>query len=317
MTAASQPQVRVPLPRPGERYLADGGLETSLIFHHQQELRHFAAYELLGHEPGRAVLRAYFEPFIALARELDRGLVLETPTWRANPDWGRRLGHGPAELDRFNRAGVDLAQSLRAGSGLDPQRVVGSGVLGPRYDGYVVERVMELAEATAYHRPQLESFAAAGVDAVTAFTLTTWQEGAGVVRAAVALGLPSVISFTVETDGCLPSGQPLGEAIQAVDAATGGAASCFMINCAHPLHFADALASGEPWLDRLGGIRANASRCSHAELEAMETLDDGDPQELADRYREILDRLPGLRVLGGCCGTDHRHISAIGHRCCA
>jgi S-methylmethionine-dependent homocysteine/selenocysteine methylase len=146
---------------------------------------------------------------------------------------------------------------------------------------------------------------------VSAITMTYPEEAIGVVQAAQDAGLPAAVSFTVETDGRLPSGQAIDEAIEQADAETDGAPAYFMINCAHPTHFADALEAGAPWLERIGGIRANASRLSHAELDEAEELDDGDPDDLAARYAALRPRLPALRVVGGCCGTDERHIDAI------
>jgi homocysteine S-methyltransferase len=132
----------------------------------------------------------------------------------------------------------------------------------------------------------------------------------GFVRAARAAGLPSVVSFTVETDGRLPTGQPLGEAIRAVDDATDGAAAYFMVNCAHPDHFFHVL-DDETWTRRIHGIRCNASRQSHAELDACEVLDDGDPAEFGGQHRAIKDRMPWINIFGGCCGSDLRHVTQI------
>jgi S-methylmethionine-dependent homocysteine/selenocysteine methylase len=192
--------------------------------------------------------------------------------------------------------------------------VVG-GCVGPRGDGYVLEQAMRADEAEAYHREQIGVLAAAGADMINALTLTSSAEAIGVARAAAKCGLAAAVAFTVETDGRLPSGEPLGEAIEAVDAATGAAPAYFMVNCAHPSHFAAVIAAalgrGEAWPARLGGVRVNASRRSHAELDALETLDDGDPGELGADVAALRRRLPSLTVLGGCCGADHRHIERI------
>jgi S-methylmethionine-dependent homocysteine/selenocysteine methylase len=127
--------------------------------------------------------------------------------------------------------------------------------------------------------------------------------------------MPVVISFTVETDGRLPTGEPLADAIKAVDDATAGAPAYFMINCAHPTHFDHELVVGASWVSRIRGVRANASRCSHAQLDEATVLDDGDPVELGGQYRELRARFAHLNVLGGCCGTDHRHIEQICAQC--
>ena len=122
---------------------------------------------------------------------------------------------------------------------------------------------------------------------VTVLTMTYAEEAIGITRAAVESGLPVVISFTLETDGRLPSGQALGEAIQQVDEDTESAPAYYMINCAHPTHFEDVLEPGAPWIDRIRGLRANASTKSHAELDEATELDDGDPADLGERHAAL------------------------------
>jgi homocysteine S-methyltransferase len=295
--------------QPPALYLTDGGLETSLIFEQGLDLPCFAAFPLLETEHGTAALRAYFEPYLALAREHGTGFVLDTATWRANPDWGAELGYSPGALDAANRRAVAFALQLRDTAGAGTPVLV-DGVVGPRGDGYVAGERMTAEQAEAYHGPQVASFAAAGADVVSAITMTYGEEAIGIVRAARAAGLPVVVSFTVETDGRLPGGQALRAAIEQVEAETGGAPAHYMVNCAHPTHFEDALEPG-PWLDRIGGLRANASALSHAELDAAEELDPGDPGDLGARYAALRPRLSAVKVLGGCCGTGHRHVAAI------
>jgi homocysteine S-methyltransferase len=290
--------------------LTDGGLETALIFHQGLDLPLFAAFPLVETEDGRAALRAYWQPYLTVAREHRVGFVLDTPTWRANPAWAAQLGYDAQRLRAVNAAAAQFARDLAA----DEPATMVNGVVGPRGDGYVVGTEMTPDQAAAYHAEQIDALAAAGVDQVTAITFTHPQEATGFVRSATAAGLSCLVSFTVETDGRLPNGQALRDAIELVDAETGRAAKGFMINCAHPTHFEPALTDGA-WLGRILGIRANASTMSHAELDAAKDLDDGDPTDLAQRYRVLLDRLPALQVLGGCCGTDHRHIRAIGDAC--
>ncbi len=292
-------------------FLTDGGIETTLIFHDGLDLPHFAAYDLLTRDRGVEALRRYFEPYARTARERGVGIILETPTWRANPDWAERLGHTPEELADLNRRAVRLLEEIRDDFEAEETPVVISGCIGPRGDGYVVGEAMTAEEAEAYHAVQIGTFAGTVADLVTAITMTYVDEAVGVVRAAKGAGIPVVIAFTVETDGRLPSGQALGEAIDEVDARTDGAAAYFMINCAHPSHFADALDPDAAWAARIRGLRANASRLSHAELDEAEELDAGDPDELAADYVALRARLPELHVLGGCCGTDHRHVAAM------
>ena len=299
----------------GTVMLTDSGLETTLIFHEGLDLPCFAAYPLAGSHEGREVLRRYYRRHLALAADHGCGFVLESPTWRASRDWGARLGHGPETLALLNRAALALMAELRdAATGVAP--IVISGNVGPRGDGYVVGEAMTDAEAEDYHAEQIGWLAGTEADLVTAVTLGTVAEAVGVIRAARAADMPSVVGFTTETDGRLPDGTPLGEAIARTDAATGDAAAYFMVNCAHPEHFRPALETDAPWLSRIGGVRANASRLSHAELDAAEELDAGNPAELGRDYAVLRRILPRLTVLGGCCGTDHRHVEAMAD-CCA
>jgi S-methylmethionine-dependent homocysteine/selenocysteine methylase len=288
----------------GDTFITDGGMETTLIFREGIELPCFASFPLLADDRGVDALRAYFEPYLAIAREHSVGIALDAPTWRANPDWGARLGYSAAALERANRRGVELVAEL----GDD---VVVCGAVGPRGDAYRPGGLMTAAEAEAYHRPQVETFADTPAELVSALTLTYAEEGIGIARAARAAGIPSSISFTVEIDGRLPSGQALRDAVDQVDAETDGAPAFFMVNCAHPTHIAPALAEDGPWLERIGGVRANASPRSHAELDEAQELDDGDPVELAAGVAALRPLLPSLTVVGGCCGTDERHIARL------
>ena len=284
-------------------WVTDGGLETDLIFHHGVELPEFAAFPLLESSGGRDLLLRYYADFAAIAAAAGAGLVLETPTWRANPDWGVRLGYDGAGLARANAASVELVRRVAA----EIDRSVVSGVVGPRGDGYVAAGA-DPDEAADYHRAQVVAFAEAGVDVVHAMTLNEPAEAIGVVRAARAAGLPVGISFTVETDGRLPDGTPLPDAIAAVDAAA--APDWFGVNCAHPLHVLPAL-DGGGWQARLREFRPNASTMTHEELDAMQVLDEGDLELLRATTTDLLERLPGLTTLGGCCGTDVRHVRAL------
>jgi homocysteine S-methyltransferase len=293
--------------------LTDSGLETWLVFHRDRDLPDFASFPLLDTDDGRALLAEYFRDHIAVASKAGVGIVLETPTWRANPDWAARAGYDEAALDRVNRDSVAFLRSIA--DEFPDVAVVVSGNIGPRGDGYNPEELLHPDAAEAYHRTQIASFAAAGADRVTMLTATHAGEPIGIVRAAQAAGVPVVISFTVETDGRLPSGQSLADAIAEVDEATGGAALHFGVNCAHPDHFVDAIGADAPSLARIELVRANASRMSHAELDEAEELDDGDPAELAAQYAALRAAHPQLRVLGGCCGTDVRHVAAIADAC--
>ena len=304
---------RTNLPQLGNRtFLTDGGLETTLIFHDGIELPHFAAFDLLRDPDGRETLKRYHRPYIETALHHGLGFILDSPTWRSSPDWAGKLGYSTEALAAANRDGIALMLELRAAYETAQCPMVVSGAIGPRGDGYDPGFVMQPDEARAYHSEQIGTFAETEADMVTAFTMTNANEAIGIAQAAKAASIPVAISFTLETDGRLPTGQRLGEAITAVDAATGRYPAYYMINCAHPTHFMGTLAAGGDWIERLRGIRANASKRSHAELNEAPDLDAGNPVELAGEYRELLHRLPQITVLGGCCGTDHRHVACIG-----
>lgn len=309
------PKYRSDLPqlKPG-LFISDGGMETTFIFHEGVDLPHFASFVLLDGEDGRARLRGYYERYLAIARRHGRGLILDSPTWRANRDWGAKLGYDTEQLKRINHASIGLLDELRQAWETAQNPIVVSGVIGPRGDGYVAGR-MSAAEAEDYHAPQIAVFAATAADMVAAYTLNDVGEAIGVARAARACAMPCAISFTVETDGKLASGIALRDAIERVDRETDAAPAYYMVNCAHPTHFEQALAADEPWMKRLVGVKANASTKSHAELDDSVTLDSGDPIDLGRRYRKLRETYPGLRILGGCCGTDERHVAAICEAC--
>jgi len=316
MAKSIEPKYRNRLPQLGGKlFLADGGLETTLIFHEGWDLPKFAAFPLLDSERGRAALHTYYERYIPLARERGMGFVLDAVTWRANPDWGVQIGYDRKRLAEVNRDAILFLGEIRERHETRAMPMVISGVAGPRGDGYDPAKVMSAEEAEDYHGWQLQIFREAGADYVSAYTMTNINEGLGFARAAKAAGMPSVVSFTLETDGRLPTGERLGEAIEAVDEATQHAPAYYMINCAHPTHFDHVLDGQAAWTKRVKGLRANSSTRSHAELDNSSDLDAGNPEELGQQYRELLSRFPHINVLGGCCGTDHRHVGCIGAAC--
>ena len=293
----------------GRPFLTDGGIETVLIFHEGLELPAFAAFPLLADEAGTEALRRYYAPYAEAAASRGLGFIAESPTWRASPRWARELGYSEAELDGFNRRAIALMEELRAAH---PEVVI-SGCIGPSDDGYDPAQQLSAEAAEDYHRTQIASFADTAADLVTALTMTYAEEAIGVTRAARRAGLPAVISFTVETDGRLPSGQGLTEALAQVDGETDAYPAYYMLNCAHPTHF-EAVLDDDLLRARVRGVRANASMLSHAELDEAPELDEGDPSDLAARCARLTADLPNLTVFGGCCGTDHRHVAAMAAR---
>lgn len=300
----------------GEFFLTDGGIETTLVFLEGLELPLFSAFYLLRTPEGEAALREYFKTYAALARKLEVGLVLETATWRSNPDWGTKLGYSSDDLRAVNRNLVRMLEDIRAEYETGRTPIVISGCIGPRGDGYVPGNAMSVSEAEDYHSLQMETFASSAADLVTAITMNYVDEAAGITLAAQRINMPVVISFTVETDGKLPTGQSLGDAITEIDDLSSGYPAYYMINCAHPSHFDKVVRGGEPWASRIRGLRANASRMSHSELNESPELDSGNPVELGQEYADLKkNQLRHLNVMGGCCGTDHRHIEQLAVAC--
>ena len=299
----------------GGLFLTDGGIETTLIFNDGLELPDFAAFQLLRTAEGREALLKYFRSYAEIARRFGTGLILESATWRASADWGARLGYTPEALADANRAAIQLLEQIRQEYEQGPTHMVISGCIGPRGDGYVASSMMSVQQAENYHRAAVETFAGTSADMICAITMNYVEEAIGIARAAQRAHLPVVLSFTVETDGRLPTGQTLRGAIEQVDESTVGYPRYYMINCAHPSHFEAVLADEGRWLGRIRGLRANASRQSHAELNESPVLDIGNPLELGSDYARVKGRLRHLNVMGGCCGTDHRHVEQIASAC--
>jgi len=296
--------------------VTDAGLETWLSFDRGLDLPAFAAYPLADTTDGRAALDEYYGHYLRIAASLGTAIVLDAPTWRANPDWAATLGHDRSRLGHLITASVEVVHRLRGSWNSDQPFLIG-GAVGPRGDGYRLDATMEPDAAANYHSFQIQALAGTPIDVVTAMTLGYVEEAIGIARAAEHANLPVVIAFTVETDGTLPSGMTLAGAIDATDQATNGYPTHYMVSCAHPTHFAHLFADAAPWTSRVGGLRANASSLSHAELDEALELDRGDPDDLAAAYLELRALLPSLHVVGGCCGTDHHHVEAIARAVCA
>ena len=292
-------------------FLTDGGLETDLIFNRNIDLPHFAAFTLLENPKYKTILDDYYKEYLDIAKKHGTGFILESPTWRSNPSWGFKLGFSETELIEVNKLAIQLLKSLRNVYAKDIENILVSGQIGPRGDGYQIQETMTEIEAQNYHNLQISAFKEAGVDLVSAITMTYTQEALGITKSAKFNKLPVVISFTVETDGNLPSSENLKNAINEIDNETNNYPLYSMINCAHPSHFINKLTGNESWKNRIKGIRANASCKSHAELDEAIELDKGNKTELANWYTILKTHLPNLTVFGGCCGTDASHIKSI------
>ena len=292
-------------------FLTDGGLETTLIFNQGIDLPHFASFDLLMNEDGRKVLQKYYQNYIAISKPNCKGFILEAATWRANPDWIEKIGYSFDQMDLINKTAIQELEIIRNNHEKNDFKIPISACIGPRGDGYSPKDKMSIKIAEEYHSHQIKIVAETNADMVSAMTMNYNEEAIGIVNAAKKYNIPVVISYTVETDGILPSGESLREAITTLDQLTDNYVSYFMINCAHPNHFTNVLKTTGNWSGRIGGIRANASTKSHAELDESETLDEGDKDDLAKCYKDLKTLLPNLNVIGGCCGTDHTHMNKI------
>jgi S-methylmethionine-dependent homocysteine/selenocysteine methylase len=291
--------------------LTDGGLETELIFKHDIDLPHFASFPMFDKPKYQNIFRNYFREYLEVAKKNKTGFILESPTWRASPDWGFKLGYSAQEIAKVNERAVKLVQELKAEYEDDIDLVIISGCIGPRSDGYLVGELMEPNEAKKFHLLQLKALKNAGAQIITAQTMTNSNEGLGIVLAAKENEIPVVISFTVELDGNLPTGESLESVINKIDEITDKYPAYYMINCAHPSHFIGQFENNGDWKLRIKGVRSNASCKSHAELNECTELDAGNAQDLANWHQKLKAHLPNLIVYGGCCGTDVSHIRSI------
>ena len=292
-------------------FLTDGGLETDLIFNHNINLPHFAAFPLVENPLHKDTLLKYYVDYLEIAKQKKTGFILESATWRANKDWGFKLGYTPEDLKRVNTIAIEQLKTLKDIYSKDIRNIFVSGCIGPRGDGYQTENVMSAQEAQLYHNIQIATLKSVKADVVTALTMNYKDEALGIVQAAQENEISVVISFTVETNGHLPSGESLQEVIEAIDAKTDSYPLYYMINCAHPSHFFDQINGPHKWKSRIRGIRANASCKSHEELDESTELDPGDITDLSNWHKKLKSQLPELTVYGGCCGTDASHIKSI------
>ncbi|PMG07031.1 homocysteine methyltransferase [Vibrio breoganii] len=284
------------------------GIDTELLFTHNQPLPGYASYPLLAKSSTRAIIEKMYIDLIALAKRYQTAVILDAMTWIASSQRGAMIGLNEHQLRDFNLDAIDLMAQVRDRCGDLPTLL--SAQIGPREDGYQANNQMSANESLGYHSTQIDTYKLTKADFITASTLSYPEEAAGIVLAAKSANIPVVVSFTVELDGNLPNGESLEDAIAKVDGLTKRYASYFMINCAHPSHFSHSFTQ-QPWEQRIKGIVVNASKCSHAELDRCETLDSGDPFTLGKEVAEICRQNTQISVVGGCCGTNLDHLEQI------
>lgn len=298
--------------------LGDSGLETTLIYDEGWELPCFATFPFMKSERGRQRLKQYWMDHIDFAENSKcSSFLLGGIGWRCNRDWGTKLGYSQSALDEFIRLSVSDQIALRAEKETDRIKILLVGNMGGRGDGYKPESLMTSEEARDYHRHQISTYKALEIDVLLFNTVSYIDEALGVAEAAKCLDMPILLSFTLEMDGCLPSGQTLADAIRSIDTATNSYPIGYLINCVHPGQALDHLLCyrSEAWTCRLLGVKGNASRKSHAELNDSLTLDRGDVEDFGECYRQLREVYPGMNIFGGCCGTDLDHLRSLCQHC--
>lgn len=295
----------------GKFYLTEGGTETEVLYKWGFELPEFAMFPLLDDPKADDVIRNMFRRYLDVAAEQNTGVLLNGHDYRASPDWGAKLGYSDEGLREMQRRTIQFLDEMRAEYADRVSDVYIAACIGPRGDAYGTGGEITADEAEDYHSVQMQNLDGTAADMAVAATFNNVPEAIGVIRAASGVGMPIGVSLTLTPEGRLRSGPTLREAIETVDEATASAAAWFGTNCAHPIEFEDALTDEGPWLDRLRYIRPNAAKMDKIALCSLGHLEDGDPVELGEQMGEIARRLPRADIIGGCCGTDERHLSEI------
>lgn len=295
----------------GQICLTEGGIETYMQYKKGHELKSFCLFDLMNDPDAVSDLRVYHERLIEVALKHKVGAILDGIHYRTSRDWGELLGYSRQGLKEIVIRGVEFYKDLARQYQTAHSPMPVSGVVGPRGDAYAIGHIMTAAEAQDYHAEQIETMKLAGADFATALTFSQVDEAIGVVRAAQTFDFPVVVSFALGADGHLKTGVPLADAITAVDQATQNGPAYYMINCTHPVDFASAFEDPGPWINRVCGLRPNASSLAHGVLCQLGHLEEGNPDELAEQMADMANRFPHINVWGGCCGTDYAHIDKI------
>ena len=263
---------------------------------------------------GREVLGKIYREYIDIGQKFGIPMLVGTPTWRANPERSAEAG---LSCESLNRESVRFLRSIRDEFGGYGSDVMIAGLIGCRGDAYNPANALSRDEAKTFHTRQLESLAQSGVDLLMAATLPSAAEAEGIALAMESTGLPYVLSFITTGDGTVLDGTPLDQAIRPIDRLVSRRPIGFMVNCVHPSTFRKTyqkvLLSAPDVAERILGLQANTSPRSPSELDGVPALETEDPAVLADSMIRLHEDF-GLRVLGGCCGTDSGHISEIGSR---
>jgi len=294
----------------GRFYLTEGGTETELMYKHGFELPHFAMFPLLDNPKAVSKMREMFRSYLDVAAEHDFCALMGGLDYRASPDWGDLLGYSPASLSDANLQSIEFLRELANEYSSQVPEILIQGLIGPRGDAYERNETISENEAEDYHSVQLETLKKANVDSALAITFNNIPESVGVARAAAKIGVPLAISLTLDSNSKLHSGPSLADAITAIDEQTNQAPEYFLINCSHPLEFEPAIEPGD-WIQRVRGVRPNASKMDKMALCQIGYLEDGDPEELGRLCGDLARQYPHMDIWGGCCGTWDNHLNEI------
>lgn len=304
--------------RSGTPIITDGGIETRIMFETNLSMDPELQVAALVPDPdGAAALRSIYESYIKAAGEFGLPIVIGTPTFRASLNFARRAGHGGEESVReLNVGAVRLLRQLREDS--DHRPIFIAGVIGPSGDAYTPGDALGAPEAAAYHRLQTEVLAEEGVEFLFAPTFPAVDEALGVAMAMGRSGLPYVVSFVLDTAGRVLDGTPLTAAIERIDNEALPPPLYYSISCVYPDVAAraleDAARDSKTLVGRIAELKANGSPLGTDELVRLDHIEATPPEPFAELLWSLHESHPVLRVIGGCCGTDDRHIRALAER---
>ncbi|WP_286238828.1 homocysteine S-methyltransferase family protein [Neptuniibacter halophilus] len=299
-----------PLSRPGRLYLTEGGTETEIMYKYGFELPHFAMFPLLDNPAAVTKMRDMFRYYLDVVAKHKLCALIGGLDYRASPDWGKLLGYSDAGLAEANLQSIDFLRDVAAEYAHDIEQTLIQGLIGPRGDAYQQGHTITAEAAEDYHAIQLTTLKKAGVDLALAITFNNVEESIGVARAAKTIGVPLAISLTLNRNSTLGDGTPLADAIEQIDQATDHSVEFYSINCSHPIEYEPAI-DGGPWLQRVRGVRPNASKMEKVALCKIGHLESGDPVELGEQCGELAKRYPHMDIWGGCCGTWDQHLDQI------
>ena len=294
----------------GRFYLTEGGTETELMYKHGFELPHFAMFPLLDNPEAVSKMREMFRSYLDVAAKHEFCALMGGLDYRASPDWGELLGYSPAGLSDANLQSIEFLRDVAGEYSSDIPEILFQGLIGPRGDAYERNETITENEAEDYHAVQLETLKKADVDLALAITFNNIPESVGVARAAAEIGIPLAISLTLDSSSKLRSGPSLAEAITTIDKEPDQSPEYYLINCSHPVEYEPAIEPGE-WIERIRGVRPNASKMEKIALCKIGHLEDGDPEELGTLCGDLARRYPHMDIWGGCCGTWDKHLDEI------